>query len=74
MVISIYSEGKELVIKVENNGEKLTASQEELLQKGRGLSNLDERLHNLYGINYSFVIKNKRQGGGVETVVRIPNH
>lgn len=74
VIISVYAEGKDLVIKVENNGELLTASQEEVMQKGRGLSNLDARLHNLYCDNYSFTIRNTGPEGGVETVVKIPRH
>ena len=72
VVISVFSEGKELVIKVENNGERLSAPQEEVFRKGMGLSNIDARLHNLYGNDYSFVIQNKGQEDGVQTVVRIP--
>lgn len=74
VIISVHSEERDLVIKVENDGEHLKAPQEEVMQKGKGLSNLDARLQNLYGEDYSFVIRNKGQGGGVETVVRIPNH
>lgn len=72
VIIRIYSEGKDLVIIVENDGELLTVPQEEVMQKGKGLSNLDARLHNLYGNNYSFIIRNKGKEEGVETVVRIP--
>lgn len=71
--IRIFSEGGKLVIEVCNDGAPLTAEQEELMRKGMGLANIDARLSNLYGTNYSFGIKNKRQGTGVETVVRIPN-
>lgn len=70
--IRIYSEKNELVIKVENNGAGLTRGQEELMKKGKGLANIDARLANLYGSNYSFIIRNKGKGTGVETVVRIP--
>lgn len=72
VVIWVFSEGKDLVIKVENNGEKLTASQEEVFRKGMGLTNIVSRLQNLYGNDYSFIIKNKGQEEGVETVVRLP--
>lgn len=72
VMIKIYAEGKDLVLKVENNGEPLEGSQEEIMSKGMGLSNIDARLHNLYGSNYSFTIKNKGQENGVVTVVRIP--
>lgn len=36
------------------------------------LLNIDARLQNLYGNNYSFDIRNKSQENGVETVIRIP--
>lgn len=73
VVIRVYSEGKDLVIKVENNGELLKVQQEEVMKNGMGLNNIDARLQNLYGDNYSFVIRNKEKEAGVETVVRIPN-
>lgn len=72
VVISVFSEGKELVIKVENDGEKLKVPQEKVMENGMGLSNIVARLHNLYGDNYTFEIKNKEKKDGVETVVRIP--
>lgn len=72
VVIRVYSEGKDLIIKVENNGEKLTLPPEKVMENGMGLSNIVARLHNLYGNNYSFVIRNKREESGVETVLRIP--
>lgn len=73
IVIKIFAEGKYLVIKVENNGKILGVSQEEVMKKGMGLSNIDARLQNLYENNYSFIIRNKEVGSGVETIVRIPN-
>ncbi len=72
VVISVFSEGNYLVIKVENDGERLSLPQEKLIEKGMGLSNIVARLQNLYGDNYSFEIKNKGQKAGVATVVRIP--
>ncbi|MDX1602496.1 MAG: histidine kinase [Salinimicrobium sediminis] len=72
VVISVFAEGKYMVIKVENNGKDLTAPQEEIMEKGMGLSNIIARLHNLYGNDCSFIIRNKGQEAGVETVVRIP--
>lgn len=73
VIIRIYAEGGELVIEVVNDGAALTGEQTVLMKKGMGLANIDARLANLYGTNYTFEIKNKRQGTGVETVVRIPN-
>ncbi len=70
--IKIYTEGKELVIIVENNGAPLSEKQAVLMKKGMGLSNIDARLQNLYGNHYTFEIKNKSGKMGVETIVRIP--
>lgn len=72
VIIRVYAEGKDLVIKVENNGKLLDIPQEEVMQRGTGLSNIDARLNNLYGHNYSFKIRNKEKQEGVETVVKIP--
>jgi two-component system, LytTR family, sensor kinase len=73
VVITVKAEGDELVIKVENNGATLTAGSSDLMLKGLGLSNLNDRLKNLYGTDYFFEIRNKAEAGeGVETVVRVP--
>ncbi|HSI70025.1 MAG TPA: histidine kinase, partial [Gillisia sp.] len=49
VVISVKAEGDHLLIKVENNGASLTAGSSDLMLKGLGLSNLNDRLKNLYG-------------------------
>ncbi|WP_029034594.1 sensor histidine kinase [Salinimicrobium terrae] len=72
VTIRIYAEGNELIIKVINDGTGLKAGTEELMKKGKGLANIDARLSNLYGNNYSFQITNRRFGTGVETLVKIP--
>ncbi len=72
ITVNIYSEVNSMIIKVENNGEMLTQSQEELLEKGVGLLNIKDRLSNLYGSGYFFEIRNKPSGGGVETMIKIP--
>ncbi len=70
--VNIKAEGKYLLIKVENDGQTLSQSHTELLQKGVGLSNLNDRLKNLYGSDYFFELRNKESGNGVETLVKIP--
>lgn len=70
--IDIHEKGKNLEIRVGNNGKALELSHDELLEKGVGLSNINDRLHNLYGENYFFEIRNKTDGSGVETIIRIP--
>ncbi len=72
VLISVQEEGDHLLIKVENNGEALSLSSEELMRKGVGLANIKDRLKNLYGDDYFFEIRNKPGGDGVETIVRIP--
>src|SRR5690606_3453044 len=69
--IEIYKEKGRLVIRVWNDGDPLRLSQEELLDKGVGLSNIRDRLINLYGENHLFQIRNS-PAGGVETLVEIP--
>ncbi|MCC8361186.1 sensor histidine kinase [Salinimicrobium sediminilitoris] len=72
VTIRIYAEANELIIQVINVGAGLSAGKEELLKKGKGLANIDARLSNLYGNNYSFEIKNRSTGTGVETTIKLP--
>ncbi|WP_324721019.1 sensor histidine kinase [Salinimicrobium sp. HB62] len=72
IIIRIYLDKDDLVIEVINDGAGLKEEQEKLMKKGKGLANINARLANLYGNKYSFTVRNKRQGTGVETVVRIP--
>ena len=72
VIISVKAEGKWLVLKVQNNGEPITDTHSELLQKGMGLSNINARLKNLYGDDYFFLIKNRRESTGVEIKIKIP--
>ncbi len=72
ILISVQAEADCLVIKVENSGQALGLSQHELLQKGIGLSNINDRLENLYGKDKFFEIRNKADGSGVETIIKIP--
>lgn len=72
--ISIGRDGKYLLIRVENNGAELPAESTELMKKGFGLSNLDDRLRNIYGSDYFFEVRNRKgDEPGVETVLRIPS-
>src|SRR5690606_40619707 len=47
--LKIYKENDYLFIKIENDGELLTQSFEQLLQNGTGLKNTQDRLKTLYG-------------------------
>jgi len=70
--VFVYQEEKMLVIKVENDGAPVLETHAELMQKGVGLKNINDRLHNLYKNNFFFEIRNKENGKGVETIIRIP--
>lgn len=78
VLISIQPEGNEMMIKVENNGQPISLSSEELMQKGVGLANLRDRLKNLYGNDFLFQISNKTDAAGnhsgVVTLVKIPSY
>ena len=62
----------QLIIKIENDGAPLTNRHHILLKEGVGLSNINDRLANLYGKNYYFKIQNKKNEEGVETIIKIP--
>lgn len=71
--ISIAEEKGELVILVENDGTPIEFSHKELMTRGVGMKNINDRLHNLYGKNYFFEMRNKKDSTGVETIIRIPS-
>lgn len=75
---SVCKEENTIVIKVENNGAALAQPQEMLLENGIGLSNINDRLRNIYEDNYVFKIRNREtfngKGAGVETVIQIPHY
>jgi len=71
--LSVFKKDGFLHIEIENDGAPLTASFEDLLEKGMGLSNTQGRLQTLYGTRYKFEIKNKEDDAkGVLTKVCIP--
>jgi sensor histidine kinase YesM len=72
VLIRIYRERDDLVIHILNDGEPLEARQEELMRKGKGLTNIDSRLSNLYSDHYSFEIRSRNGQQGVETIVKLP--
>ncbi len=72
VVVKIYSEDKALIIKVENNGAPVALAHSQLLKRGMGLANINDRLGNLYGDNYFFELRNKNDDSGVETLIKIP--
>ncbi|HSM63204.1 MAG TPA: histidine kinase [Gillisia sp.] len=70
--LSILKQNGSILLKVENNGKQITENSEELINSGVGLSNLKERLYNLYGDSHTFIMRNKLDGTGVETLIHIP--
>lgn len=70
--LSILKQNGSILLKVENNGKQITENSEELINSGVGLSNLKERLYNLYGDSHTFIMRNKLDGTGVETLIQIP--
>ncbi|HUH29735.1 sensor histidine kinase [Gelidibacter sp.] len=72
VLIQIYAENKQVVIKIQNNGALLKESPTALLKKGIGLSNINDRLKNLYDEDYLYEIRNKDDQSGVETILKIP--
>ncbi|MCM8570615.1 histidine kinase [Gramella jeungdoensis] len=70
--VSVFEENDKLVIKVENDGAPISQTHAELMKKGVGLTNINDRLKNLYNENYFFEIRNKEDNSGVETIIKIP--
>jgi len=70
--ISVNLEKDFIVFKIENNGKLLTENFSTLITKGLGLSNLNERLLNLYENKHILNMKNKPDGSGVETLIKLP--
>lgn len=70
--ISAYCEQKFMLLKIENNGKLLTENLSTLLIKGVGLSNLNERLLNLYENKHILTMHNKADGSGVVTIIKLP--
>lgn len=72
VLIAVSKKDGFIEIRVENNGAPLEGDPAILMQKGVGLANTRDRLKNLYGDNFTFVLQNIDGRIGVETVVRIP--
>ncbi len=70
--ISVLKQHGHVLLKVENTGKQITQDTQELINSGVGLSNLKERLYNLYGDSHTFIMRNKEDGSGVETLIELP--
>lgn len=72
IIISIFRDKKFLILRVANNGKLLSDKQVKLLNQGVGLANIRDRIFTLYGDNAEFIIRNRKQQDGVETIIKIP--
>ncbi len=72
VILKIYKNNEFIFFEIENNGELLTQSFNELLQKGTGLKNTRDRLNTLYGNEVEFVVGNTNKNEGVLTFMKIP--
>jgi len=70
--ISANCEDNVIVFRIENNGELLKENLSTLITKGLGLSNLNERLFNLYDTKAILSMKNLPDGSGVQTIIKLP--
>ena len=70
--LKIYKNEKYLFIEIENDGEPLSKSFQELLQNGTGIKNTQERLQTLYGTEVEFGVENTKNRNGVVTFIKIP--
>lgn len=68
--VKMSLESERLLIVVENNGSLMM--EQKRSRSGVGISNIRERLQNMYGSNFCFDIKNKKDGSGVENVLSLP--
>jgi len=72
VTLKIYKHTEYLHIEIEDDGEALTQSFEELLENGMGLKNTKDRLKTLYGNNAEFIVENNKDNKGVRTFIKIP--
>lgn len=70
--VNIFSEENWLVFTIENNGASLSSNSNMIFKRGLGLSNIRDRLKNLYNNAYLYELRNKQNQKGVETVIKIP--
>ncbi len=70
--LSIYKSINHLIISIKNNGKLIENEFSVLLEKGIGLKNTYDRLHNLFENDFDFIVKNNDTESGVETYIKIP--
>lgn len=70
--LKIFKKENFLYIEIENNGQPLKQSFEELLQQGTGLKNTQDRLKTLYGNRTELIVENTKNNTAVITFIKIP--
>lgn len=71
IVISSSRINEKLYLSVKDNGPGFPEDDKTVMNSGVGLSNIVERLENIYGSNHSFAINNL-PSGGAEVVIEFP--
>ena len=71
IIIEVSSKEDYILLKVKNDGAPLKDS---VLKsnKSMGVSNIKERLSNLYDEDFEFIVRNEENGKGVESIIKIP--
>jgi len=72
VMLKIFKKENFLYIEIENNGQPLKQSFEELLQQGTGLKNTQDRLKTLYGNRAELIVENTKGNTAVITFIKIP--
>ncbi|MCZ2845260.1 MAG: histidine kinase [Candidatus Bathyarchaeota archaeon] len=73
--IQVTSEENYIVLRVENNGTQLGAVDKSIKRRTTqrmGISNIRERLFNIYDDNFEFIVRNIENGPGVENIIKLP--
>jgi LytS/YehU family sensor histidine kinase len=70
--IGIVEKNRNLMITIKDNGPGIHIENEDVLKRGLGLSNTQERLEKIYGNNFEFNWQNS-DSGGLNTTIVIPN-
>lgn len=68
--VGMSLESDRLLISVENNGSLILQNKKST--SGVGISNIRERLQNMFGNNFVFETRNKKDGSGVENILNLP--
>lgn len=70
--LSIYKKSNYLIIVIKNDGKLLDKTFNQLIKKGFGLKNTQERLQTLFNADFEFIIRNNKDNSGVEAFIKFP--